>query len=62
MTIAQEIKIEVNRIKSAIWEAIPAGVDKASIIIALAEAQKEIALLIIEDDPHGFDEARNGKN
>lgn len=42
---------EVLEIKSVVINAIPTGVDKLSIIIALAELQKEFAELIYEDDP-----------
>jgi len=44
-------KNEIIKIRQEIIKAIPTGVDKISIIIALAELQKTFAELILEDDP-----------
>lgn len=49
MTIQQ--KNEIKAIRRAILDALPIGVDKVNIIIALAQAQQTIAELIIENDP-----------
>ncbi len=43
------IQEQVNRIKVVIYQALPSNMDVAAFIIALAELQREMAVLLYED-------------
>lgn len=43
------IQEQVNRIKVIIYQALPSNMDVAAFIIALAELQREMGVLLYED-------------
>ncbi|KKK93937.1 hypothetical protein LCGC14_2687920, partial [marine sediment metagenome] len=44
------IQEQVNRIKLVIYQALPSNMDVAAFIIALAELQREMAVLLYKNE------------
>lgn len=53
--LRRNVTAQVTTIKLAVNEAIPTGVDRACIILALSELIQDYTVLKIEQDPQGLE-------